>query len=763
LNQSNKLLTSDAIRPNGTALKNIFYAHSGELPDKSDWQKLNYHLHAVAKLAGENAIYFGGQSISQMAGLLHDLGKYSDKFQARLEGSSERADHSSAGAIVAVEKWGLLGKLLAYVIAGHHAGLANGVDDGNGRSTLQTRLNLLPGKDIPVLDDIWQSEIMLPVTLMAPALKGHSTQGGFQTAFLIRMLFSCLVDADFIDTDDYYRQLEGLGNTRGDYPNLAVLRERINETLEKFQKSDVVPMSDLNQLRQHILNHSREQAILPTGLFSLTVPTGGGKTLTSMAFALDHANIHQLRRVIYVIPFTSIIEQNAGVFREAFGDLSHCVVEHHSAFDDKNMPHKDSRDKLKQAMENWDAPIVVTTAVQFFESLFADRPSQCRKLHNISGSVIILDEAQVLPLKLLRPIMAAIDELARNYQCSIVLCTATQPALQAKDLHGGLENVREIAPEPKKLFEQLRRTQVKSIGMQNDVQLVQQLSTREQVLMIVNNRRHARALFEAIKDKAGARHLTTLMCAKHRSKVLNEVRQDLKDGKPCRLISTSLIEAGVDVDFPCVLRAEAGLDSIAQAAGRCNREGKRDSETSEVLIFQSPEWKAPPELDQLAGNMREVLRNHTGDLLDPDAMLMYFKSVYWNKGAELDSKKILATHHNHAHSLDFPFQNIAREFRMIDSYLMPVIVPFNMEAEKLITALRFSPNVGGIARQLQPYLVQIPRAGFNELVLSGAVQPIAPERLGDQFWELINKDIYSDEAGLSWDNPTYLKAESTVI
>jgi len=483
-----------------------------------------------------------------------------------------------------------------------------------------------------------------------------------------------------------------------------------------------------------------------------------------MAFALDHAVAHQLRRIIYVIPFTSIIEQNAKVFREAFGDLDDAVIEHHSAFDDTKLPNNNARDTLKRAMESWDAPVIVTTAVQFFESLFADRPSQCRKLHNIAGSVIILDEAQILPLKLLYPIMAAIDELRLNYRCSIVLCTATQPALTAEHLPNGFENVREIAPNPSELFTELERVTIKHIGVQTDEQLLTYLLEKEQVLVIVNNRRHARSLYDSMKKLKleGATHLTTLMCAKHRSQILEKVNKDLRLDKPCRVVSTSLIEAGVDVDFPYVLRAEAGLDSIAQAAGRCNRENKRERNDSEVLVFQSPDWSSPPELEQLTGNMREVLRNHNGNILSPDALTAYFNFVYKAKGDELDKKKILQTHNNHCRNLSFPFQNIARDFRMIETRLKPVIIEFDDKAKKLLQDLEFTENIGGIARQLQVYLVQIPENGFKELLKAGAIKPIKPEKFGDQFWRLIDSDLYHKEAGLSWDNPYFIQSENGV-
>jgi CRISPR-associated endonuclease/helicase Cas3 len=360
--------------------------------------------------------------------------------------------------------------------------------------------------------------------------------------------------------------------------------------------------------------------------------------------------------------------------------------------------------------------------------------------------------------------MAAIDELALNYRCSIILCTATQPALKSNDqFFGGFENVREIAPNPPALFAQLKRAQVIHIGIQTDEQLQKRLAEHQQILIIVNNRRHARALYENTKDLDGATHLTTLMYAKHRTRVLNEVRQKLIDGKPCRLISTSLIEAGVDVDFPCVMRAEAGLDSIAQAAGRCNREGKRDPENSQVLVFQSPDWPAPPELDQLSGNMREVMRNHAGDLLAPEALLMYFKNVYWSKGPELDSKNLMTTHHNHLPKFSFPFQNIAQDFCMIESHLKPIIIEGDKEVETLLRNLQFAESISGIARALQPYLVQIPQQGFAELLRYGAIEPVLPEKFGEQFWRLVNNSLYDQATGLSWENTTFLAAESTVF
>ncbi len=762
-----------------------FYAHSGVKTDKSDWQSLANHLQAVAELAQLRAQVFGGTDWAHLAGLLHDLGKYSAAFQNRLNGSDLRADHSTAGAKLVIEhlsqtqgpQWGMFAKLLAFVIAGHHAGLANGVDDGHERSTLQQRMRATFGTDIPELDLVWQSEVQLPQGLAIPQIKPHSPATkypNFSLAFFTRMLFSCLIDADRIDTENHTRRTNGRPPLASDRPLVDVLQAQVARYVD--QMSANAKATEVNKLRQHILRHVRSQVALAPGLFSLTVPTGGGKTLTSLAFGLDHAVQHQKRRLIYVIPFTSIIEQTADVFRKTLGEHHAAVLEHHSAFDRDKLPGElekssanrkaDYRDKLRLAMDSWDAPIIVTTAVQFFESLFSDRPSQCRKLHNIACSVIVLDEAQTLPLKLLRPVMAAIDELVLNYGCSVVLCTATQPALKDSDaFHNGFKEVREIAPEPEDLFVKLRRTQVKPLGPQTDEQLVAHLRAREQVLMIVNNRRHARELFDAIAQEPGAYHLTTAMCAEHRSKKLAEIRQRLKDGLPCRLVATSLIEAGVDVDFPSVFRAEAGLDSIAQAAGRCNREGRRPLESSEVFVFQTPEWKAPPELAQLVAPMRSILRNHAGDVLAPAALKSYFQQVYNDRGSELDGQGILKMHRETKH-FDYPFQNIARAFRMIDSHMLPIIVPFDDTARESLDQLRRLPenmSVAGASKKLQRYVIQVPERAFGQLVKLGAVAPIAPERFGGQFYELVAASLYSDSAGLSFSDPTAFAADSLVF
>lgn len=734
-----------------------YFAHSVEESPETDWQPLVEHLRQVGELAGRFAEVFGAQPLAEIQGRLHDLGKYTAEFQCRLHGGPP-VDHASWGARVAKERFGPLGMLLAYGIAGHHAGLSNGRDAGL-RTTLQDRLRA----SLPELDPCWQQELALAERQLAPpaGFAPDRLCGQFQLAFLGRMLFSCLVDADFIDTETFYQRAENRQpSPRGSHIPLTTLRERLDQHLAGF-KAD----TPVNQLRAEILTGVRAHAADPAGVFSLTVPTGGGKTLASLAFALDHAMVHGLRRVIFVIPFTSVVEQTAAVFRGAFGDLgAAAVLEHHSAFVDQTEKAPEARDKLALAMENWDCPIVVTTSVQFFESLYADRPARCRKLHNIAGSVVILDEAQTLPIKLLRPCVAALDELARNYRSSVVLCTATQPALHRDDLAGGFARVTELAPDPPSLFKKLERVTVRHIGTLDDAALANELRTRQQVLCIVNNRRHARVLFEMIADEAGARHLTTLMCAKHRRRVLAEIRADLKAGRPCRLVATSLIEAGVDVDFRTVLRAEAGLDSIAQAAGRCNREGRYAPAESEVLIFstESPDGAPPPELAQFAQVARRILHLHRDEPLAQGAIKAYFMELYWQKGAnELDAANLLGVLAD-SRIDSLPFEFLAAKFRMIESTQLPVIIPFDDAARAALRDLEYAEGCAAIARRLQPYLVQLPHAGYQALRKAGAIQPVQPRRLGEQFMQLTNLDLYDPSSGLHWDNPDFITPEKTI-
>ena len=747
-----------------------YYAHSADPVDHEKWHRLSSHLEDTGTSAAAFLEVVGCADIGRAVGLLHDLGKYTRGFQARLEGGA-RVNHSTAGAKIAVERYGpKLGRMLAFCIAGHHAGLANGVN-GDRKTALTDRLN----GAIPDLDSAWEREITLPVLTKPCIMPRNRDTAAFSAAFLIRMVFSALVDADYLDTEAYFAGLEGNQPPRGQHPALGELLARLEAHLVALTLD--AEITEVNKLRREVLNHAQEKAAKEPGLFTLTVPTGGGKTLTSLAFALKHAVRHGLTRVIYVIPFTSIVDQTASVFRAALrnddNDQADFVVEHHSAFDEDRIGEREAKNKLRLAMENWDAPIIVTTAVQFFESLFANRPARCRKLHNIANSVVILDEAQTLPLKLLRPCVTALDELARNWRASIVLCTATQPALAAAGDNGfpdGFEGLREIAPDPKRLYQTLKRVQIIQRGQMDDAQLAEQLGDSRQVLCIVNTRRHARELYESVRgnDAEGTFHLTTSMCARHRREELETVRARLKAGASVRLVATSLVEAGVDVDFPVVWRAEAGLESIVQAAGRCNREGR--APVGNVFVFEPAEAegrKPPPEIAQFAAAARGVMRHH-GDPLSLESINEYFREVYWIKADELDAKDILAKINERRLSLDFPFEMIAKEFRLIETDMVPVIIPYrgakgdDDTVKRRLRELEWCERPGGISRKLQPYVVQIPPRARDALLSAGAVHIIRQEDFAGQFVVLTNSALYRPDVGLTWDDPTFIAADSLI-
>ena len=732
-----------------------YHAHSAPSGSQSAWHRLADHLRGTGDRAACFLDGVGLADFGRAAGLLHDLGKYTPEFQRRLGGDPRKVDHSTAGAQVAVEHYHrVLGKMVAYCVAGHHAGLANGV---NGDRT--TALDIRLGRTVPELQTVWRREIELPPLSPPPFGCRDRDSAGLTASFLVRLLFSALVDADFLDTEAYYKGLEGAKPARGRHPSLSELRCRLDAHLGALSAR----AGPVNDLRREVLHYARKQAVEDPG------PTGGGKTFTSLAFALDHAERHGLKRVIYVIPYMNIIEQTAAAFREALGDDSDSfVVEHHSTFDENLVTKREGREKLRLAMENWDAPIIVTTAVQFFESLFSNRPSRCRKLHNIAGSVVILDEAQTLPLPFLRPCVAAVDELARNWRASVVLCTATQPALgQESGFRGGLCGLRELAPEPERLQQSLKRTRLRDEGPLEDAEIVERLRGAPQSLCIVNTRRFARELFEAIGDQSGATHLTTLMCARHRTEVLADVRHRLEAGEPVRLIATSLVEAGVDLDFPVVWREEAGLESIIQAAGRCNREGK--AKVGEVFVFRSAGRRPPSYIGKAADAARRILWScdDPDDAMSLEAIREYFRTVYWSfEGAEeLDTKRILASLSERADSWDFPFETIARDFRLIETPMVPVIVRYGGDGtiDRLINDIERVEHPGRLARCLQPYTVPTPPEARAALVASGAAGVVRRDKFGDQFVVLTDDNFYRADTGLTWDAPTLRSVEDLVM
>jgi CRISPR-associated endonuclease/helicase Cas3 len=741
-----------------------YFAHSTGV-DASAWQSLAKHLIAVGQLAAMRAQKFGAGEAAALAGVLHDLGKYTEGFQNRLRGGAS-VDHSTAGAREVLNDHSggapavMMRQLVAHCIAGHHAGLPDSIGD------LDQRLS----RKFEPLSPSWREELALadaPPT--APNFEWRKEISGklFQFGFLGRMIFSCLVDADFRDTEAFYAEAENRPVDR----TWPLLPEIIDDLIARFDrymadKRAGAPNTRVNDLRAQVLAHVRERADAKTGAFSLNVPTGGGKTLASLAFALDHARRHGLDRIIYAIPYTSVIDQTASIFREVLGD--EVILEHHSSIDEEKNNALERKDKLRLAMEDWAAPIIVTTNVQLFESLHANRPSRCRRLHNLARSVIILDEAQTIPRNVLRPCVAALDELTRNYGVSVVICTATQPAITVPNFAGGLTlgPERELAPDPHELHRRLKRVRIVHAGPMSDSDLLAQLAEHPQGLVIVNSRAHALALYRGAKAAGmeGVIHLTTRQIATHRREILGRVRQALEDKKPCRLIATSLVEAGVDLDFPRVWRAEAGLDQIAQAAGRCNREGKRAVDESVVTVFQPPDNPAPRELQALADDMKRVMVRHA-DLLSPEALEDYFGEVYWRIGAKkLDKFDVLNSFRASAGKFDFDYRKIGERFCLIENGMVPVIVARDNRARKALEGLEAGLlPPGAAARKLQSSIVQIPPRARERLIACGHVKFVAPKGLGDQFATLFTTSLYRDDFGLLWEDVEYLRWEGLLI
>lgn len=739
----------------------IFYAHSLEDRSTEYWQPLSEHLLKVQDEATLRGAKFGAGKAAGLTGLLHDLGKYTKPYQKRLHGGPA-VDHATAGAkmvknLTETAKDEATAELISYAIAGHHGGLP---DMRRETGSLYERLK----KTLEPLDSAWELEIRPDATGLWPegfTLANDRETTALQLSFLTRMIFSCLVDADFRDTEHFYADAKGETIDR-DWPTLAEivgqLRDRLNNHF-----AELAIEGKVNHLRREILDHVRAQADCSPGLFSLNVPTGGGKTLTSLAFALDHAKAHGLERIVYAIPFTSVIDQTAEIFRDVLG--KDVVLEHHSAIDETEFAEREGADKLRLAMEDWAAPIVATTNVQLFESLFSHRPSRCRKLHNLARAVIVLDEAQTIPLHVLRPAVAALDELARNYCSSIVLCTATQPALKAPDFKGGFIQVHELAPNPPILQQKLARVTIANEGILTDESLCDALAKTAQGMVIVNSRKHALDLFRQARetDIDGVVHLSTRQYAAHRRSILADVRQRLKAGRPCRLIATSLVEAGVDLDFPKVWRAEAGLDSVAQAAGRCNREGERDIADSIVTVFQPAEHPSPAELSQLAGDMERIMGRH-GDLLSPEAMEDYFQEVYWRKGDGLGDE-FLEKFKLSKHGTSFSFREVGETFRLIQSGLEPVIIDREEETHKALRDLAHTERPGGIARRLQAYVVQVYPRFREQLVRDNHVYFAERGRFGDQFavLSLFTKSLYREDIGLLWEDADAFYNEALIL
>ena len=706
-----------------------YYAHTAETVggkrlSREHWQLLSQHLRNVAKKAREFADPLGFGDVAEWAGLLHDLGKYREAFQAYLAGerpASDETHHAMYGAALAFKKvW--LGP--AFAIAGHHAGLHNVSD-------LQ---DLVCGEKYDAISRIgplvkmFEAELGgIPEELVEPEF-ANPPKDRAVTEFYVRMLFSCLVDADFLDTEQFK-----IGRER--YPvklDTRLLLKRLQAHRGKFDSS-----GELNQLRNGVFEDCLAKASEPAGFFSLTVPTGGGKTLSGMAFALKHAQQHGMERVIVVIPYLSIIEQNAAEYRKVLDPQDEgIVIEHHSTVIAKDNDREESRSPEELAAENWDAPIIVTTSVQFIESLFANRTSKCRKLHNIANSVVLLDEVQTLPSHLLNPLLHILRDIKEHYHTSFVFSTATQPAFgRSRSLSNGFEanDVKEIASKPRELFQKLGRVVYEVRSTENDwSELAEEWASESQALGVVNTRKQAAEWWGLLRGQKseGVMHLSSAMCAEHRTRVLAEARWRLENDKPCWLVATQVIEAGVDIDFPLVYRALGPLDSIVQAAGRCNREGRLPNK-GRVVVFRPTDTNLPSGVYQVATDITARLLDQlsTDDLYrEPALFRRYFGELFQYVPTDYQHRRECSIQEDRK---ALRFREVSRKAKVISDDTQAVIAP-SKKALKKVAAIRERTQMDSLRftrkdmRDLQRFIVNLHLRDFQKVDKMGLLRPLLP-------------------------------------
>lgn len=693
-----------------------FFAHSENQLGRR--HSLEAHLRETASRAAKFASPFGGEELARLAGLWHDLGKFHSDFQQYLRDpqAPHGPDHSSAGAVLAASAV----QLLSFTIGGHHAGLPSreelkcrlerkSIDPRIAEATTAAFLAM------PELEP--QDQVVLPEWLHEGGEgTGDRDHPAHRLDLFIRMLFSALVDADFLDTEAHFDSEKA--ERRTIELEIADLWDRMDAHHKRLLEA---PATELNRMRNEIYESCVSAGNQSPGFFRLTVPTGGGKTLSSMAFALRHMLCHDLDRVIVAIPYTSIIEQTADVYREVFEGA---VLEHHSSVDGSEdadpVTYKHQWSRL--AAENWDAPIIVTTTVQLFESLFASRSGRCRKLHNLAKSVLILDEVQTLPAEILEPILDVLRELAARYAVSVVFCTATQPALAEGPYAKVLNDARHIVSSPERYFSALRRVTYDMPAVSGAwawERVASEMRAVPQCLTVVNTKADALALLNALDDPE-ALYLSTSLCGAHRRQVLGRVRNLLAQNRACRLVSTQVVEAGVDLDFPLVLRAVGPLDRIVQAAGRANREGKLGREGGRVVVFDPQEGKAPPGVYRTALDTARAFLARGCDLHNPLEYAEFFRALY--QAVDLDREGI----QDLRAALDFP--KVATRFRLIRDDSIAVVVhypPGLTDVERLLgLARRQSGTPRWLFRALQPYVVGLRRRAAEKCLRVGLLEPV---------------------------------------
>lgn len=703
-----------------------YYAHTDGTQDTAGWQPLREHLKNVAEKARDFAkearpgdVEFAEAAYA--AGLLHDLGKYRSEFQEMIRNQRQKSEatrHKQMGAQYALGKGR---RDLPFAIMGHHGGIPNIADlvnDGNAVKAVVNEIFPAAEADCP--------EIAVSLRAWGSGIAAVDVD------LRVRLLFSCLVDADWLDTSDFQSRRKGWPVPSA--PPALEAASLLPKVLSFIAgRAGQCKNSDVAQIRAEVLAAAMESGGRGTGIFSMTVPTGGGKTLSSLAFAIAHAAAHKLRRIIYVAPYLSIIEQNAEVFRAALGDSAgNLILEHHSLVEPgkggKSQADGPESEAAQRLAENWDAPVVLTTSVQFYESLFSNVPGRCRKLHNIARSVVILDECQTLNPSLSGPTCQMLEQMTGFLGCTVVLCTATQPAWKKDDniFPFGLREIREMIPAELRLFDRLKR--VGAVWPGPDLhptswpEIAEKMVARGQAACVVNTRKAARDLYNELRNAGAANlfHLSTSMCPAHRLTVLGRLRKSLVAGEDCLLVSTQLIEAGVDIDFPFMLREMAPLESIVQAAGRCNREGSL-GQRGELLVFKSVDGGLPR--DNWYRNGTAIVEQHfiragnPPDIHDPTHLAEYYRRLY--PVGSTDSEGIIPLRNG------FGFKDVAERYRLINEGTSSVLIsnwePAREVVERLVGEIRQNPSRRAY-RELQRYSINVYEHELRQMINNDVVE-----------------------------------------
>lgn len=692
------------------------------------------HQHGVAELASKFAAEFGMGDLGAVMGRLHDKGKEQAEWQKFIQGATgynkEYAHiksgprHAYVGACIVRNQYPHIAPLIAQPIAGHHRGLYDYCDYIEEAK-----------RDIP-------SDVTIGENMPCAQPKFGKAEK-YDYHHIVRMLFSCLVDADSLDTENFMNPEQAA--LRGSHAQMEDLLVRLESHLRILREQSID--TEVNHIRNYVQEQCIKESQEEMGLYSLTVPTGGGKTLASVLWALHHAVKHHLNRIVIAIPYTSIITQTAATLKAILGEEN--VLEHHSNFNPEGIKNQEMRGRMQLATENWDYPIVVTTNVQLFESLFSNKRSDCRKLHNIVKSVLILDEVQTLPMNFYKPIVHTLDTLCRFFGVSVLFTTASQPVLSGR-IEGtnpsvgfdALDSVHEIIPAEAKLHDKLRRVKLEIDDTPKSYdEIAAQLVNHQRVLCIVNTRRDAKELYERLPNEGICLHLSRMMCPTHVAATIKHIRRALKEGSgsPIRVISTQLVEAGVDIDFPVVYRQEAGLDSILQAAGRCNREGKNGICTTYVFSL-GKEHPLPQGFISQTNNAR---LNMVGryDRFAPETMVAYFKQLHCRID-NFDKQQMQEL----LYKPECEFEEAARRFHLIDDQSISVLINWHDSINLYQRLLSEGPSYQ-LMRQMAQYSVNIRKHDFDKLKSIGAI-----EEPFENICVITNPAFYHDDTGLSIEN-----------